>query len=521
MRCSSRSPACLLALAAGVVLALVLATRALDRAPVATSTIDPITDASSPKPRAAESGVRGADPLATPKPRSGEGGSGPRTLFQLHAGGFPAPVVTRRRPGSVSATAPPSRPQTESTPEPSIVSEGPVGAARPSEGITPGPGDNPIPHIMICHPDARGAFGAADVLQECIDRAPAYSSVEIPPGIYVLYRHVVVSTPLTIRTAGSANSSLSCVAGSDQCAVLIAGPDFFDPDGVLVIRSTNNVTLEHLVLDGNRQGRLSSAAARLCEHGQTAFGFNAAVLECVSCGLDDVVSQNALCGTGMVWSGANALIQRSAFRANGDSTRRGMWADGLTLVYAPESDVRQNQFVDNSDIGLIVGYGVRSRVERNIVLQRTQSAFAGLMLDNFNSDNLRFRGDFRGAVIAGNTIDCGPQLCVFGIQIGPRPWYPTQNIVGGEVHGNEVRGAKVGINVDGAGVNRAPIAIFANSVSDVPAHAYFSGCATPITTDWMNVAPTSVVDRRDDLAPAGAHLSDPCQFWSGLAPDQP
>ena len=72
MRCSSRSPACLLAMAAGVVLALVLATRALDRAPVATSTIDPITDASSPKPRAAESGVRGADPLATPKPRSGE-----------------------------------------------------------------------------------------------------------------------------------------------------------------------------------------------------------------------------------------------------------------------------------------------------------------------------------------------------------------------------------------------------------------------------------------------------------------
>lgn len=182
--------------------------------------------------------------------------------------------------------------------------------------------------------------------------------------------------------------------------------------------------LEPLVLDGNRSARLSSAAAQSCQIGRTTRGFNAAALECLRCALDDVMSRNALCGTAMVWSGAQASIRRSEFRANGDATTPHMWADGLTLVYAPESDIRQNRFVDNSDIGLIVGYGVRSRVEENLVLQRAQAAFDGLMLDNFNSDNLSFRGDFRGAVIANNTVDCGRQLCVFGIQVGPRAVVP-------------------------------------------------------------------------------------------------
>jgi hypothetical protein len=65
---------------------------------------------------------------------------------------------------------------------------------------TPGPADHApdapasptIPQRMVCHADARGPYGAADVLQECISRAPAYSSIEIPPGVYVLHRQIVV-----------------------------------------------------------------------------------------------------------------------------------------------------------------------------------------------------------------------------------------------------------------------------------------------------------------------------------------
>ena len=66
------------------------------------------------------------------------------------------------------------------------------------------------------------------------------------------------------------------------------------------------------------------------------------------------------------------------------------------------------------------------------------------MLDNFNSDNLSIRGDFRDADVTNNTIDCRQQRCLFGIQVGPRPWYPTRNIVGGHIWDNQIHGAEGG-----------------------------------------------------------------------------
>ena len=120
-------------------------------------------------------------------------------------------------------------------------------------------------------------------------------------------------------------------------------------------------------------------------------------------------------------------------------------------------------------------------------------------------------------MIANNTIDCGAQLCTFGIQVGPRPWYASHNIVGGEVRDNTVRGAKIGINVDGAGDRDAPTAIFGTSVEAAPAGSYFATCAQPIPASWMNIAPTSVVDRREEDTRAASHLSDWCQLWSDLA----
>jgi hypothetical protein len=394
------------------------------------------------------------------------------------------------------------------------------GASTDAQAIDPtasSPDAARISELMVCHLDARGPYGAADVLQECIGRAPAYSSIEIPPGTYVLYRQVVVATPLTIRTAGSAGTSLSCAADATQCAVLVAAPDLLAMWGALVVWATNNVALEHLVIDGNRAARAASTAAGFCLTRSNTFGFNASILDCRDCTLDDLVSTNALCGTGMVWSGARATIQHSAFLSNGNAEQR-MWSDGLTLLYAPGSVVRLNRFVDNSDVALLIAYGVQSRVEDNVVVQRVQPSFAGVMLHNFNS-NVRTSGDFRGAVVAGNTVDCGAHLCAFGIQVGPRPWNMKGIIVGGELHDNAVRGAKVGINVDGAGVPGAPVAIYNNSVSRAPAGSYFSGCPQPIPADWMNVAPASIVDRRADTTQAGSHMSEWCQLWSDLSTD--
>ena len=374
-----------------------------------------------------------------------------------------------------------------------------------------------VGRAIACDPGGQENVLPADAIQACIDRAPLFSTVEIPAGKYILHHQIVVSTSITVR---GGLTGASCVAAPEDCAALVAAPDFADQWGLLVVRSTAHVRLEHLVIDGNRAERTESAAALSCVNGDNTYGFNASVLDCDGCSVADVVSRNAVCGTGMVWTGANATIAGNAFLSNGDAATRSMWADGLTLLSAPRSTIRENTFENNSDVGLIIGHGVDSRIERNAIRQRTQPSFAGLMLDNFNSNDRELHGDFRGAVITNNTIDCGAQLCTFGIQVGPRPWYSSSNIVGGELHDNIVKGAKIGINVDGAGDRDAPTAIFNNNVEAAPSGSYFATCAQPIPAAWMNIAPTSVVDRRQEETKAASHLSDWCQLWSSLAVDR-
>src|SRR6185503_10262756 len=188
-------------------------------------------------------------------------------------------------------------------------------------------------------------------------RAPAFTTVEIAVGKYILNHQIVVSTSLTVR---GALSGASCVAAPEDCAVLVAASDFADQWGLLVVRSTAAVRLQHLVIDGNRSERTKSAAALSCVNGDNTYGFNASVLDCDGCSVDDVVSRNALCGTGMVWTGANATIEHNAFLSNGDAATGSMWADGLTLLSAPRSTIRENTFENNSDVGLIIGHGVDS-----------------------------------------------------------------------------------------------------------------------------------------------------------------
>ena len=89
---------------------------------------------------------------------------------------------------------------------------------------------------MTCPPDADENVSPADAIQACIDRAPAFSIVEIPAGTYVLNHQIEVSTPLTLRTA-TATGNASCIAVPEGCAVLVAPADFTDQWGLLVVRS--------------------------------------------------------------------------------------------------------------------------------------------------------------------------------------------------------------------------------------------------------------------------------------------
>ncbi len=176
-----------------------------------------------------------------------------------------------------------------------------------------------------------------------------------------------------------------------------------------------------------------------------------------------------------------------------------MWADGLTVHYSDRATIVDNVFVDNSDVALIVGGGRRALVQNNSISQPGQVVFAGLMLDNFNGTT---SGDFTGALVTGNTIDCSAaRNCHFGIELGPHPWYLSTNILGGEVHGNTVTSARQGINVEGAGTTTAPLLLYGNTVSgSAPSSARFL-CGSHRTSDFNINTADSVVDRNGDTSP--------------------
>jgi hypothetical protein len=409
--------------------------------------------------------------------------------------------------------SPPEVATPAATPAQDLALAGTVPPGVTSQGRTVG---DRITVASLCELDEH-AFSVTDALQECIDRAPPLAAIEIPRGIYRLARQVVISRPIVLRTEGSARGDVRCTSAPDRCARLVAADALLDEYGLLLVSKTSDVVLEHVVIDGNRGARLSAPPGAACRAGRNTIGFNATVSGCLRCVLRDVVSRNALCGSGMVWNGAQATIEWSDFRDNGQAGTPGLWADGLTAVYAPDSFIANNRFIDNSDVALILGYAARTRVEDNDIIQREQDLFAGIMLDNFTSDDLKRAGDFRGALITDNVVDCRPQNCLFGIQIGPRPWFPGVNIAGGAIYENQIHGAKVGINVDGGGTPEAPVKIFSNRVTDVP-RGVFANCRNGISAEWMNVAPTSIVDRGDESTPTGTHLSDGCQFWSAVVP---
>ncbi|GAB2851174.1 hypothetical protein GCM10027277_19320 [Pseudoduganella ginsengisoli] len=318
-----------------------------------------------------------------------------------------------------------------------------------------------FPLILLCHnalavevcpgqqADATGAAPAAAAIQACINQAGAGGTLELPKGTYLLDQQLKITFPFTLRTQGLAGVHATCTLDT-ECATLKAAPGFSAPHGLVSVgaddQHVNHVTLDHVTLDGNRAARLTGTAHEQCLKGGhgNAYGFNARMKNCTNCTMTYSASMNALCGTGMEWWGDHATIENNAFINNGNRRIVLEWADGLSMHLSNHTVVRGNRFTDNSDIGLIFFGSSHSVVENNVIRQEKMPAFAGLMLDSLDT------GDFTDTTVSGNIIDCAPGMCDFGVNIGPRPWYPENlELVGGTVTGNTVRGGLIGMNVAG------------------------------------------------------------------------
>jgi hypothetical protein len=368
--------------------------------------------------------------------------------------------------------------------------------------------------ITICpgiKADPSGVMDATAAINTCIANTAAAGTLALPAGIYRVSGVIVIDKPMTFGTAGVMGAAPSCLDyQTAPCAVLRADtttlPSATSTRGFVRLGSlatpTSAVTLDHVVVDGNRTARLGTTAATSCAAGQNGDGINIGA-NCASCTIRGTVSARAVCGSGLEWDGDGVSVDNSDFFGNGDHATQNMWSDGLTIHKSDNAKVTASRFVDNSDVGFISGGGVNAEYTGNTAQQLRQSAFAAIMLDNFNNPAL---GDFTGTTLSNNVVYC-PVACHFGIELGPHPWYASPNIKGGTVTNNNVTGGNIQINAQGAGTSAAPTVISNNTLGPTPASATFL-CGNVKGLSALNVSAESVVDLKGGTA-TGA-ISVPC-----------
>jgi len=326
---------------------------------------------------------------------------------------------------------------------------------------------NSIPSVELCPgvlADPSGTQPANAAIQQCINSTPPGGTLEFPVGNFRISSQVVISNPITIRTKGTA-SALPCGKGT-PCMTLLGSFELKSSGGLLMIQNTNNVILDHIIIDGNRASRVNSNAWTLCQGGQNTYGFNMEINQCTSCSFLNSISQNSVCGSGLVWNGPGAQIMNNYFQHNGDHFSTNLWSDGLTLLQADSNNrqtiVTGNIFIDNSDVDFICGGATNALFHSNEISHSSQPSFAGMMLDNFDGST---PGNFVGSIISNNSINC--YGCTYGLNLGPKGWYNSPNIIGGNVTQNYITSAIFLLNIDGGGTAQYPMAVYANSFGTV------------------------------------------------------
>jgi parallel beta-helix repeat protein len=345
---------------------------------------------------------------------------------------------------------------------------------------------------------ADGSTDAAPALQQCIDNTASGGTLSIPAATYGMASQVFITKPMTLRTSGTSGSTQSCDA--IPCARLKATPAFnVGNGGFLVVQSTHDVTLDHLILDGNRAARLSTTAASQCAGGSNVWGFNARMSDCAFCRFTWNISENALCGSAMEFRGDDGTLTNNIIRNNGQNSANNMWSDGITIHFSDRAIVTGNTLINNSDVSLILGGARNAQVTNNSLSQPGQVCFAAFSIDNFGGGT---HGDFTGTIISGNTIDCSAaRNCHFGMNLGSHVWGVAPNTLGGTITGNTVVNARQGVIVDGGGTAASPMTLYGNNVSGSPSSATFN-CGTRATSNLNIYTPHSVVNRNGDTTPA-------------------
>lgn len=437
-------------------------------------------------------------------------GSGPAATDAATDAVRPGDASTELRPGD----APPPG---DSGPPPADLAR----ADTTRDGKPPTPDKAPAP---ACGASCCGQpVDCSATLQACINATPTGGVLELPACRLSLAAQLQVGKPMTIRTAGKAGAP-PCPQSGGGCAELFALPGLAQPLGLIVVKAA--ATLDHLVLDGNRQGRASGPAAAKCTATpmENAYGYNGAYA-CSDCAFTNSVSRYALCGTGLeVQKGSNITVTGSTFAWNGRHNQKQLWADGLTVHDAPDSTFSSNTFLDNTDVDLIFGGCPRCKIQNNTINHSGDvagGAFVALMIQKWPSTS----GHYADVEVSGNQVDCGPaRACGSGIYVGSESWYPETPYgtlsggASGAIRNNAVVNAMNGLYIAAQG-----LFIYKNGVLNAHGIQIPNSCKKSLVsvTPYV-VSPTAkAIDFNGENVDPTMKIHFSNANWSGCIPNWP
>jgi len=382
-------------------------------------------------------------------------------------------------------------------------------------------GDRYLFNGLAAYSDSEADTSA--LIQEAIDQVPVGATLELPAGKYSIDNQISIDKRITLTTIGKSIDDPVSDLDTGDYAELIATRNFSQENGLIFFR--NIEAMHHIVLNGNRQGRQNTSASGQVSGGSNRYGFVSTVTS------DDATFVanhfiNALGGTGMEVNGVrnNIRVQDNIFAYHGVHNQENMWADGLTVHDANNSQFIGNLFIDNTDIDLIFGGGQNTLIENNTVLHTADTvggAFASIMIHKWPTTS----GNYSGTIIRGNMVDGGPNKTGgTGLYIASEGWYDetpygisTQNPVMAEIYNNTV------INtVNGMYIAAHDFAIYDNTFTNSHGVSFRASCGTLTANAPIVISPTSqrIDFHGEDVAPETMDLFSN-QNWDNCKPNWP
>lgn len=289
---------------------------------------------------------------------------------------------------------------------------------------------------------------SSPTIQKCIENAEGGDLI-LKPGLYLINTPLNISRPIKIESADKNIAKNACKnADPSGCAVIVLGEmkntsSNFMPVEVMAA----GVAFSHIAIVASND-RTPDWKSLICGKDATKPLAGGIRVSGSSFVLDHSLIRGVSCYTGLeiVPSSKSSRITNNIIGPNGVH-RDNQWADGITIHDSQDMLISKNLFIDNTDVQLILGGCLRCEVSKNMFRHGAKfenSSFAELMIHAWPNTS----GNFYGSGFFKNTINCGTsKRCGYGIMIGGQPWYDTK-ARGGNVTGNSVDNAMVGLNVD-------------------------------------------------------------------------